>query len=699
MDDNTTTHKNQTMLNKLDTKQIHNTLPNSSHSIDITPNNSLTVQNLYQDTHEDVENPLECSVDDTLKTSGKFETSIKSSNSQEPTIIPRHDRRGLFSNLILLDELANPIEYGSLKKTFILIIIAYAAIIGPMGGSVFLPAIEEICTEMKVGKDVVNISYGIYVLSLAFFPLWWSSFSEQFGRRNIYIVSFVAYLCFLVGCALVKNIGSLMALRFLAGGCAASVQAVGAGTLADIYIPTERGSAMGYFYLGPLLGPMLGPIFGGLIVERWGWRGTQWFLVIITGSIILSIVFFLPETLHRRVRSTSTPITSAKDLENNPVDTANLEKSQKENPDLSPFSKNSLLIQEPSSLNTKKVLEPSRQKECINSKRRMSISSLMSQLPVDDLDNSNVGDTFLPMIPSPSRVLEMEPEASNLNFQESDNKNTITDLEYQVSELEKTQKIKTTASEKERRLLNSSGQVDFQSLRFNEKLEWLIIRPLFTFRFLQYPPVTLTIIYGSICFMVLYFLNVGIETLYSASPYEFNSIYVGLCYIPNSIGYIISSIVAGRYSDFVVRREKKKLGYFNAESRFAEHVLLAMILYPISIILFGWTAYYKLHWVVPLVGSFLFGLSSMVVLGNSATYLIDALPGRGSSGIALNNFVRFIFAAIATFVAEPMKTGMGFGWMYTFLGLLAVVSSIAIFSIRKWGNKWRNEADFEKMYR
>ena len=46
-------------------------------------------------------------------------------------------------------------------------------------------------------------------------------------------------------------------MRILAAGAGASVQAVGAGTLADIYIPQERGKAMGWFYLGPLTGPLI----------------------------------------------------------------------------------------------------------------------------------------------------------------------------------------------------------------------------------------------------------------------------------------------------------------------------------------------------------------------------------------------------------------------------------------------------------
>lgn len=662
-------------------------------------------------------------------------TNISKSNSEDISVdeeeeeeieqiyYPKNEQRGFFSRVLLVKERVDPYQYSPLTKNMILVIIAYAGIVGPMGGSVFLPAIESINEDLHISRDVVNVSYGIYVLSLAIFPLWWSSFSEQFGRRNIYIISFSAYLLFLIGCARAKSIGTLMGCRFLAGACAGSVQAVGAGTLADIFVPTDRGSAMGYFYLGPLLGPLLGPIFGGLIVSKWGWRGTQWFLVIIAGSIILCVVFLLPETLHKRQHSSSAKSkdpqqgtnTQISDAGSKTAENITVRNSQSSDDSSSHSDITSINDSNPTNIITKEKINDSKvtkknyenetnSNTVPNYNRRSSVSSKASNI-ADEVDNSNVGDTFIPIMPTPSHPDDQDPRwlepisSQYLEAQNTKKRPTAEDdLEAQTNDLDHISKIKTSRSEKERRLIRSSGQIDFNSLTLKEKLNWLFLRPLKTFKFLKYQPVALTILYGSICFTVLYFLNVGLETLYSSEPYNFSSIYVGLTYIPNSLGYVISSVVAGRYSDYVVRKEKKLLGYFNAESRFAEHVYIAMVIYPISIIFFGWTAYYKVHWVVPLVASFLFGLSSMVVLGNSATYLVDALPGKGSSGIALNNFVRFILAAIATFVAEPMKNGMGFGWMYTMLGLIAVVSSIAVIAIKKWGLKWRGEADFEKLY-
>lgn len=118
-----------------------------------------------------------------------------------------------------------------------------------------LPAIDDIVSDLHTSVSTVNVSVGIYLLSLGIFPMWWSSFSERFGRRSVYMISFIMFVGFSIGTALSPSIAALIVLRVLQGGCSASVQAVGAGTIADLFIPQERGVAMGMYYLGPLMGP------------------------------------------------------------------------------------------------------------------------------------------------------------------------------------------------------------------------------------------------------------------------------------------------------------------------------------------------------------------------------------------------------------------------------------------------------------
>jgi multidrug resistance protein len=160
--------------------------------------------------------------------------------------------------------------------------------------------------DLNTTPTITNLSVAMYMLSMSIFPLWWSSFSETLGRRTIYVLSFALYLVFSILSAVSVNISMLIVMRILSGGAAASVQAVGAGTIADIWETHRRGRAMGIFYLGPLTGPLFAPIIGGALAEGFGWRATMWFLVVYGGLALVLIVFCLPETLARTKPSNST---------------------------------------------------------------------------------------------------------------------------------------------------------------------------------------------------------------------------------------------------------------------------------------------------------------------------------------------------------------------------------------------------------
>lgn len=233
------------------------------------------------------------------------QSTARSSVRREAVKVPTSERRGLLARFCLMAEVDDPYAYDRTKKWTITFIIALAGAAAPMGSSLVLPALNSISLTFGVKETVTNLSIALYMLSMSIFPLWWSSFSETLGRRTIYIVSFVLFCLFNVLAAISTNIGMFVVFRCLSGGAAASVQAVGAGTVADCWEVKERGSAMGIFYLGPLCGPLLAPVIGGALTHSLGWRSTQWFLAIFGAVLCVVLVFCLPETL-RNQRSLAT---------------------------------------------------------------------------------------------------------------------------------------------------------------------------------------------------------------------------------------------------------------------------------------------------------------------------------------------------------------------------------------------------------
>lgn len=204
--------------------------------------------------------------------------TVTSSSRRSVVKVPRSKRAGLFGRFTIMYEAEEPKDYPRRIKWFLTIIIAFAAVTAAMGSAIILPALPEIESTFHSTPFVTNASVAFYMLSMSLFPLWWSSFSETAGRRTVYLVSYIMYIVFNILAAVSTSISMFIVMRILSGGASASVQAVGAGTVADLWEPRERGKAMNLFYIGPLCGPLFAPIIGGLLTEGLGWRSTQWYV-------------------------------------------------------------------------------------------------------------------------------------------------------------------------------------------------------------------------------------------------------------------------------------------------------------------------------------------------------------------------------------------------------------------------------------
>ncbi|KAI8874632.1 MFS general substrate transporter, partial [Backusella circina FSU 941] len=158
------------------------------------------------------------------------------------------------------------------------------------------PSLVQMQSDFNTDATTINASVSIYVFCNAVFPLVWAPFGDIFGRRRIYILSFLISMVGSVGCALSTNVGMFIAFRAVSSMGASSVMSMGAGTLSDIYYASERGRAMSIYMAPPLLAPAVGPIIGGYMSASLGWHSVFWFVAIYGLVVWICILFFLPET-------------------------------------------------------------------------------------------------------------------------------------------------------------------------------------------------------------------------------------------------------------------------------------------------------------------------------------------------------------------------------------------------------------------
>ncbi|KAF8316780.1 MFS general substrate transporter [Clavulina sp. PMI_390] len=158
--------------------------------------------------------------------------------------------------------------------------------------------VEKVMKEFTFSEEVAALMISLFLAGYCVGPLFWGPLSEIYGRKIPFVVSFVLYTGFQVGCALSPNTGAILVFRFL-GGCAASSPLANSGALmGDIWDQKTRGKAVALFTLAPFAGPAMGPVVGGFIgvSSSASWRWLFWVLTMFAGACTVLIVFTLPET-------------------------------------------------------------------------------------------------------------------------------------------------------------------------------------------------------------------------------------------------------------------------------------------------------------------------------------------------------------------------------------------------------------------
>ena len=162
-----------------------------------------------------------------------------------------------------------------------------------------VPSFPQLQDSLQISYSQVNWTVAIPALGLAFGPLFWSSLSDIYGRRIIFIVGTVIALVATIGAAVAKGFSGYMAARFFQGFGVSPGATVGMAVVGDLFFEYERGQKLGLWVLAIDSGLLVGPIIGGfvdLVSAAW----IQWLTAILFGVLLVLELAFMPETLYPR---------------------------------------------------------------------------------------------------------------------------------------------------------------------------------------------------------------------------------------------------------------------------------------------------------------------------------------------------------------------------------------------------------------
>lgn len=122
--------------------------------------------------------------------------------------------------------------------------------------------------------------------------------------------------------------------------------------------------------------------------------------------------------------------------------------------------------------------------------------------------------------------------------------------------------------------------------------------------------------------------------------------------------------------------------------------LLGMIILPIGLFVFGWTAQNRTHWSLPLLGSFLTGLATILCFQTILVYLVDAFIPYSASATACAVLVRSVLAAIFPLFAQQLYEALGFGWGSSLLAFISMAGIPVPIILFIYGERLRNKYKF-----
>ncbi|KAK4032639.1 hypothetical protein C8A01DRAFT_50606 [Parachaetomium inaequale] len=186
------------------------------------------------------------------------------------------------------------------------------------------------------------------------------------------------------------------------------------------------------------------------------------------------------------------------------------------------------------------------------------------------------------------------------------------------------------------------------------------------------PTVFFISLYLAFCYGTLYLLFTTIPLVFQQT-YGWSVGITGLVYISLGLGNVSGWAVITYTSDRgVVKRTRANGGVFEPEMRLPLSIYFSFLL-PVTFFWYGWSTYYRTHWIVPVLGLFPFSFGIIGLFLPLMTYLVDCYPMYAASAIAANTVFRSLVGMLLPLAGPAMYQNLGLGWGNSLLGFICVI--------------------------
>ena len=237
-----------------------------------------------------------CIIMSILKTEGvqHHERSSDLHDSEDSTL--KRFKSGRVKDPQPIDDANDPLNWSTTRKLLIIATVGVWIFVGTLSLIIPSPTFVPVSAELGIAFNFTSYLVSGPLLAYGMASLFWVATGNRYGVRLCFILSAVVAGCFSIWGAKAPTFSQLITARTLAAIAFASPETLGPQIVGDVFFLKDRAKCMSFVTSAQSTGFAAGALVGNFVVDRLGWRWTQWVMAILAFAVAILMFFTLPET-------------------------------------------------------------------------------------------------------------------------------------------------------------------------------------------------------------------------------------------------------------------------------------------------------------------------------------------------------------------------------------------------------------------
>jgi hypothetical protein len=190
-------------------------------------------------------------------------------------------------------------------------------------------------------------------------------------------------------------------------------------------------------------------------------------------------------------------------------------------------------------------------------------------------------------------------------------------------------------------------------------------------------------LYGLYTFGLSYLILASFAELWTTRYHQSIGI-SGLHYLALAMGYVFGTQTCARLISRIYKRLEKKNGGVGQPEHRLPLLFVGNLLIPAGLLIYGWSARFKVIWILPDTGILIFGFGIRFTTQCMQMYTLDVYPTYIASAASLMQIMRGISGFVFPIFAVYTYRRLGYGIGNTLLAALAFLIGMASLSLMWW---------------